>query len=119
MIGIEPMTYCLRNSCSTTELHRHFKILNFFRIEFVLCLLLLMSKIDPELKKKLLKESQAPFKGLRRLFWIAFSGSAFLGLFIMISKIASGSDIPQNNLLVQLVACLIFPTLLFIDRDKN
>ncbi|MEC8306187.1 MAG: DUF3493 domain-containing protein, partial [Planctomycetota bacterium] len=24
-----------------------------------------MSKIDPELKKKLLKESQAPFKGLR------------------------------------------------------
>jgi len=26
-----------------------------------------MSKIDPELKKKLLKESQAPFKGLRRI----------------------------------------------------
>jgi len=26
-----------------------------------------MSKIDPELKKKLLKESQAPFKVLRRI----------------------------------------------------
>ena len=36
-----------------------------------------MSKIDPELKKKLLNESQAPFKGLRRVLWIAFSGSAF------------------------------------------
>ena len=47
-----------------------------------------MSKIDPELKKKLLKESQAPFKGLRKVLWIAFSGSAFLGLFIMLSKIA-------------------------------
>ena len=47
-----------------------------------------MSKIDPELKKKLLKESQSPFKGLRRILWIAFSGSAFLGLTIMLSKIA-------------------------------
>jgi len=26
-----------------------------------------MSNIDPELKKKLLKESQSPFKGLRRI----------------------------------------------------
>ena len=57
-----------------------------------------MSKIDPELKKKLLKESQSPFKGLRRILWIAFSGSAFLGLFIMLSKIATGSEFQQNNL---------------------
>ena len=60
-----------------------------------------MSKIDPELKKKLLKESQAPFKGLRRILWLAFSGSAFLGLIIMLSKIASGGEFNQNNLLVQ------------------
>jgi len=46
-----------------------------------------MSKIDPELKKKLLKESQAPFKGLRRILWIALSGSAFLGLLIMLSEL--------------------------------
>ena len=78
-----------------------------------------MSKIDPELKKKLLKETQAPFKGLRRILWIAFSGSAFLGLFIMISKIASGTELQQNNLLIQLGACVIFPSLLFLDRNKN
>ena len=77
-----------------------------------------MSKIDPELKKKLLKESQAPFKGLRKVLWIAFTGSAFLGLFIMISKIVSGNEIIQNNLLIQLGACLLFPFLLFLDRDK-
>jgi len=78
-----------------------------------------MSKIDSELKKKLLKETQAPFKGLRKILWIAFSGSAFLGLFIMLFKSASGSELQQNNLFIQLGACLIFPTLLFIDRNKD
>ena len=77
-----------------------------------------MSKIDPELKRKLLKESQSPFKGLRRIFWIAFSGSAFLGLLIMISKIASGNEFQQNNFLIQLGACILFPLLFFLDRDK-
>ena len=77
-----------------------------------------MSKIDPELKKKLLKESKAPFKGLRKVIWIAFSGSAFLGLFIMLSKIASGNEVQQNNLLIQIGACILFPFLLFLERDK-
>jgi len=78
-----------------------------------------MSKIDPELKKKLLKESQAPFKGLRRILWIAFSGSAFLGLLIMFSKIASGNELQQNNLIIQIGACILFPTLLFLDNKEN
>ena len=78
-----------------------------------------MSKIDPELKKKLIKESQTPFKGLRRTLWIAFSGSAFLGLLIMISKIASGNELQQNSILIQLGACIVFPTLLFVDKNKN
>ena len=78
-----------------------------------------MSKIDPELKKKLLKESQTPFKGLRRILWIAFSGSAFLGLFIMLSKSRSDGELQQKNLLIQLGACILFPTLLFFDRNKD
>ena len=78
-----------------------------------------MSKIDPKLKKKLLKESQSPFKGLRKILWIAFSGSAFLGLFIMLSKISTGSEVQQNNLLIQLIACLIFPFLFFFEKDKD
>ena len=78
-----------------------------------------MSKIDPELKKKLLKESQAPFMGLRRILWIAFSSSAFLGLLIMLSKIASGSELQKNNLLIQFGACILFPVLLFLDRNKD
>ena len=78
-----------------------------------------MSQIDPELKKRLLKETQAPFKGLRRILWIAFSGSAFLGLIIMLSQISSGSEFQQNNLLIQLCACIIFPTLLFLDKNQD
>jgi len=78
-----------------------------------------MSKIDPELKKKLLRESQSPFKGLRRILWIAFSGSAFLGLLIMLSKIAVGDELQQNNLFIQLGACVVFPTLLFFDSNKD
>ena len=77
-----------------------------------------MSKIDPELRKKLLKETQAPFKGLRRLIWLACSGSAFLGLFIMSSKIVSGNELEANNLIIQLAACIVFPTLLYFERDK-
>ena len=78
-----------------------------------------MAQIDPELKKKLLRESQTPFKGLRRILWIAFSGSGFLGLIIMLSRIASGTELQQNNLLIQLGACIIFPTLLIFDRNKD
>ena len=78
-----------------------------------------MSKIDPELKKKLLKESQSPFKGLRRILWIAFSGSAFLGLLIMVSNIIGSGELQQNNLFIQLGACILFPTLLFLDRNKD
>ena len=78
-----------------------------------------MSEIDPKLKKKLLNESQAPFKGLRRILWIAFSGSAFLGLLIMLSRIASGAELQPNNLFIQLGACVIFPALLIIDRNKD
>ena len=78
-----------------------------------------MSKIDPELKKKLLKESQSPFKGLRRILWIAFSGSAFLGLLIMLSRIASGGELQLNNLFIQIGACVLFPTLFFLDGSKD
>jgi len=78
-----------------------------------------MSKIDPELKRKLLKETQSPFKGLRKILWLAFSGSAFLGLLIMLSRIATGTELQLDNILIQLGACVIFPTLLFLDRNKD
>ena len=78
-----------------------------------------MSKIDPRLKEKLLKESQSPFKGLRRILWIAFTGSAYLGLLIMLSKIFGGGQLQLENILIQIGACLLFPLLLYFDRNKD
>ena len=78
-----------------------------------------MSKIDPRLKEKLLKESQSPFKGLRRILWIAFTGSAYLGLLIMLSKIVGGGQLQIENILIQIGACLLFPLLLYFDRNKD
>ncbi len=78
-----------------------------------------MSKIDPQLKKKLLKETKAPFKGLRRVVYVACSGSAFLGLFIMLTQLAAGNEIQQNNLLIQLGASILFPLLFFLERDRK
>ena len=78
-----------------------------------------MSKIDPELRKKLLRETQAPFQGLRRIIWIAFSGSALLGLLIMISRIIAGNEFQQNSLLIQIIASILFPSLLYFDRDRK
>ena len=78
-----------------------------------------MSKIDPKLREKLLKETKAPFKGLRRVIYVACSGSAFLGLFIMLSQMAGGNEIQQNNLLIQLGASIIFPLLFFLERNKE
>ena len=78
-----------------------------------------MSKIDPELRKKLLRETQAPFQGLRRIIWIAFSGSALLGLLIMISRIIAGNGFQQSSLFIQIIASILFPTLLYFDRDRK
>ena len=36
-----------------------------------------------------------------------------------IDYIASGSEVQQNNLFIQLGACVLFPTLLFFDRNKD
>tara|TARA_B100000401_G_C52146763_1_gene412071 strand:+ start:116 stop:355 length:240 start_codon:yes stop_codon:yes gene_type:complete len=78
-----------------------------------------MSKIDPELKKKLLKETQTPFKSLRKILWIAFTGSAYLGLLIMISNFTTGNGFQLKNFFIQIGACVLFPFLLFIDRNKD
>ncbi len=38
---------------------------------------------------------------------------------IRASQIATGEELQQNNLLIQLFACILFPTLLFLDRNKD
>ena len=76
------------------------------------------SDLDPNLRSRLLKESKNPFRGLRRVVWIALFGSAALGFFIMFSKLITGDTVSINDFAIQSSALVIFGFLLFKDRDK-
>ncbi len=103
--GIEPLTYWLRISCSTPELHRQFNN----------CTV----NLDPKIRKKLLQESRNPFRGLRRIIWIALSASAGMGLLIMGIRSISGEIVPMNDVAIQLIAFFAFSTFIFLDRTKS
>ncbi len=71
------------------------------------------------MREKLLKESRQPFKGLRRVVWIALSGSAGVGLLIMTIRFFSGESVLKNDFGIQIGAFLFFLTLSIIDRSED
>ena len=77
------------------------------------------SKLDPQLRMRLLKESKSPFRGLRRVIWIALFGSSFIGISIMTLRASSGNIVPLSDAGIQIGALLIFGCLLFFDRQKD
>ena len=76
------------------------------------------SDLDPNLRARLLEESKNPYRGLRKVVWIALFGSAALGFFIMVTNIIAGDTVSFNDLLIQTSAILILGFLLFKDRNK-
>ncbi len=75
--------------------------------------------LDPKLREKLLKESRQPFKGIRRIIWIALCGSAGVGLIIMAMRFSAGETVSIDDLEIQIVAFLLFSALLIFDRSKE
>ncbi len=76
--------------------------------------------LDPKMREKLVQESRQPFKGIRRVVWIALSGSAGIGLLIMSIRFFSGETVLKNDFGIQIGAFLLFLTLVIIDRsDEN
>ena len=75
--------------------------------------------LDPNVRQKLLKESQAPFLGVRRLLWGVLFGSAMIGLLIMLIRLISGNIVPLSDIGVQSFALLLFGGLIIIDRNKT
>ncbi len=75
--------------------------------------------LDPNLRKKLLNESRNPFKGIRRVIWIALSASAGVGLLIMGFRYTLGENVFLNDLGIQLIAFFIFLTLSILDSSSN
>ena len=74
--------------------------------------------LDPKVRQKLLKESKAPFLGVRRLLWSALFGSAIIGLLIMLIRFLSGNIVPLSDIGVQFFALLLFGGLIIVDRNK-
>ena len=77
------------------------------------------SKINPQLREKLLKETKNPFYGPRRALWFVFFGAALLGLLIMFSRVISGEMVLKSDLAIQVGAFLLFGTLIWFDRRKE
>ena len=75
--------------------------------------------LDPKLREKLLNESRNPFKGIRRVIWIALTASAGVGLLIMGLRYSAGENVLFNDFGIQLIAFLIFLTLCILDRSKG
>ena len=71
------------------------------------------------MREKLLKESQQPFKGLRRVIWIALTGSAGVGLVIMGTRYITGETVLINDFFIQIGAFVLFCTLLILDGSQS
>ncbi|WP_370587903.1 DUF3493 domain-containing protein [Synechococcus sp. RS9909] len=74
--------------------------------------------LDPVLRQRLLQESRTPWRGLRRLLWLALFGSAGLGSAVMALRLSSGNDVPLGDLGIQLGALVLFAGLLWFDRSR-
>ena len=76
-------------------------------------------QLDPALRERLLKESRTPWRGLRRLLWIALFASGGLGLFVMSFRVSAGDSVVLSDLAIQIGAVMTFGGLLWFDRSKD
>ena len=77
------------------------------------------SKLDPQLRSRLMKEFKSPFRGVRRVVWIALFGSSCIGLLVMSIRASSGEIVPLSDAGIQVSAITLFGCLLFFDRQRN
>jgi hypothetical protein len=76
-------------------------------------------QLDPAVQARLLRELETPWRGLRRALWLALAASGGVGLATMAMRLASGQDVGSVDLMVQVVALLLFGGLLWFDRDRS
>ena len=79
------------------------------------------AKISPDKYARLKAEAKAPYRGLRKFFYVAFGASGFLGALTFLARIAAGQDLardlPNFALQIGVVALMIF--LFRLDQKKN
>jgi hypothetical protein len=76
-------------------------------------------RLDPALRQRLLQEARTPWRGLRRALWLALTASAGLGLATMTMRLSAGDVVASSDLLIQMVALVLFGGLLWVDRNRD
>lgn len=70
------------------------------------------NNLNPEMYARLKAEAKAPYKGLRKLLYLTFGASGFIGAVVFLAKIIAGKDLttalPNFALQVGLIALMIF-----------
>ena len=77
------------------------------------------SKLDPELRARLLQEARTPWRGLRRALWVALFASAGVGGATMALRASSGELVPLSDFGIQALAISVSGALLWFDRNRS
>lgn len=79
------------------------------------------SSLSPEQIKRLRAELKSPYRGLRRFFYIAFAGSAFVGAVVFFFQLLAGNDIATTlpNFALQVGALSLMLWLLWLERSRT
>lgn len=78
------------------------------------------SQLSPEQLSRLQAEAKAPFKSLRRFFYLAFGASGGIGAFIFFMKLLAGNPWQTilPNLSLQIGVTGLMGVLLWVERDR-
>lgn len=79
------------------------------------------STLSPEKYARLKAETQAPYRGVRRFFYLGFAASGAMGAFIFLTQALAGRDVSQAlpNLAIQLGVIALMVGLLRLDQAKT
>ncbi|AFZ36376.1 hypothetical protein Sta7437_2856 [Stanieria cyanosphaera PCC 7437] len=70
------------------------------------------SKLSPEKYARLRAEAKAPYRGLRKFFYVAFGASGLIGAFVFLAQLAAGREVSSTltnlGLQVGLVALVVW-----------
>ena len=79
------------------------------------------SSLSPEKYARLKAETKAPYRGVRRFFYLGFAASGAMGAFIFFTQALAGRDVSQAlpNLALQLGVIALMVWLLRVDQAKT
>lgn len=80
-----------------------------------------MSQLDPQQRARLQAEVVAPYRGLRRTFYVVFAASGAIGGFIFLLKAIAGESLATTlpNLALQLGVVALMISLLRLEQKKS